>query len=88
MYEARYLSVFARWLNTFHVQTFAMASGFLFSAYVQYKNVLTIMRIFAVGYNVEQLVTISRPTAYGEYISYHFVDAEQEFQTQVKRLHS
>lgn len=30
VYEARYLSIFARWLNTFHVQTFAMASGFLF----------------------------------------------------------
>ena len=30
VYEASYLSIFARWLNTFHVQTFAMASGFLF----------------------------------------------------------
>lgn len=30
VYEANYLSIFARWLNTFHVQTFAMASGFLF----------------------------------------------------------
>ena len=30
VYEAGYLSIFARWLNTFHVQTFAMASGFLF----------------------------------------------------------
>lgn len=30
MFEARYLSIFAQWLNTFHVQTFAMASGFLF----------------------------------------------------------
>lgn len=46
------------------------------------------MRIFTVRYKGGQLVTISRPTAYGEYISYHFVDAEQEFQTLVKRLHS
>lgn len=30
VYEARYLSIFAQWLNTFHVQTFTMASGFLF----------------------------------------------------------
>jgi len=30
VYEASYLSIFDRWLNTFHVQTFAMASGFLF----------------------------------------------------------
>ena len=29
VYEASYLSIFAWWLNTFHVQTFAMASGFL-----------------------------------------------------------
>ena len=28
---------------------------------------------------VVQLVTISRPTAYGEYAPYHFVDTEQEF---------
>lgn len=30
--SASYLSVFARYLNTFHVQTFDMASGFLFYA--------------------------------------------------------
>ena len=30
VYEARYLSIFAQWLNTFHVQTFTLASGFLF----------------------------------------------------------
>ena len=35
----------------------------------------------AVGYKGVQLVTISRPTAYGEYAPYHFVDTEQEFQT-------
>ena len=33
-----------------------------------------------------QLVTISRPTAYGEYAPYHFVDTEQEFETLVKSL--
>ena len=38
----------------------------------------------AVGYKDVQLVTISRPTAYGEYAPYHFVDTEQEFQTLVK----
>ena len=26
-----------------------------------------------------QLVTISRPSAYGEYEPYHFVDTEEEF---------
>ena len=40
----------------------------------------------AVGYKGVQLVTISRPTAYGEYAPYHFVDTEQEFQTLVKGL--
>ncbi len=33
-----------------------------------------------VGYKGVQLVTISRPTAYGEYAPYHFVDTEQEFE--------
>ena len=40
----------------------------------------------AVGYKGIQLVTISRPTAYGEYAPYRFVDTEQEFQTIVKGL--
>ena len=40
----------------------------------------------AVGYKGVLLVTISRPTAYGEYAPYHFVDTEQEFQTIVKGL--
>ena len=53
----------------------------------------------AVGYKGIQLVTISRPTAYGEYTKElwidrrekrksldHFVDTEQEFQTIVKGL--
>ena len=30
VYQAPYLYIVARWLNTFHVQTFTMASGFLF----------------------------------------------------------
>ena len=34
----------------------------------------------AVGYKGVQIVTISRPTAYGEYAPYRFVDTEQEFQ--------
>lgn len=32
-----------------------------------------------VGYDRIQLVTISRPSAYGEYEPYHFVDTEEEF---------
>lgn len=40
----------------------------------------------AVGYQGVQLVTISRPTAYGEYAPYHFVDTEQEFRRLVKGL--
>lgn len=32
VYQADYLVVFAQWLNTFHVQTFTMASGCLFYA--------------------------------------------------------
>lgn len=30
VYTADHIALFARWLNTFHVQTFTMASGFLF----------------------------------------------------------
>jgi len=30
VYSANYLYVFAKWLNTFHIHTFVMASGFLF----------------------------------------------------------
>ena len=33
-----------------------------------------------------QLVTISRPSAYGEYEPYQFVDTEQEFEQKVKKL--
>ena len=33
----------------------------------------------AVGNTGVQLVTISRPTAYGEYAPYHFADTEEEF---------
>lgn len=40
----------------------------------------------AVGYKGVQLVTISRPTAYGEYAPYHFVDTEEEFKAIVKGL--
>lgn len=40
----------------------------------------------AVGYKGVQVVTISRPTAYGEYEPYHFVDTEQEFRTLVKKM--
>ena len=40
----------------------------------------------AAGYKGVQLVTISRPTAYGEYAPYHFVDTEEEFKVLVKGL--
>lgn len=33
----------------------------------------------AVGYKGIELITISSPTAYGEYAPYQFIDTEQEF---------
>ena len=33
-----------------------------------------------VGYEHIQLVTISRPSAYGEYAPYHFVTTEEDFE--------
>ncbi len=39
-----------------------------------------------VGYDGIQLVTISRPTAYGEYAPFHFVDSEAEFKTLVEAM--
>ncbi len=39
-----------------------------------------------VGYDKVQLVTISRPSAYGEYEPYHFVDTEQEFEQEVVKM--
>ncbi len=36
-----------------------------------------------VGYEKIQLVTISRPSAYGEYEPYTFVDTEEEFERRV-----
>ena len=39
-----------------------------------------------VGYNGIQLVTISRPTAYGEYAPYTFADDEEEFISLVKAM--
>lgn len=41
----------------------------------------------AVEYKI-QLVTISRPMAYGEYAPYHFVDTEQEFKDLVLAMKS
>lgn len=38
----------------------------------------------SVGYDRIQLVVISRPSAYGEYEPYSFVDTEQEFEAAVK----
>ena len=39
-----------------------------------------------VGYEKIQLVTISRPSAYGEYEPYHFVDSEEAFATAVEQM--
>lgn len=42
--------------------------------------------IAEIGTDKIQLVTISRPSAYAEYEPYHFVDTEQEFEQEVKKL--
>ena len=42
--------------------------------------------IKAVGYDTIQLITISRPSAYGEYEPYHFLETEQEFEAAVRNL--
>ena len=39
-----------------------------------------------VGVENIQLVTVSRPSAYGEYAPYMFVDTEQEFEESLKLL--
>lgn len=39
-----------------------------------------------IGYDQIQLVTISRPSAYGEYEPYHFVETEEEFEDAVKNM--
>ena len=38
------------------------------------------------GHDKLQLVAVSRPSAYGEYAPYQFVDTEQEFEKNVKAL--
>lgn len=39
-----------------------------------------------IGYDKIQLVTISRPSAYGEYEPYHFVSTKEEFEEQVVKM--
>lgn len=39
------------------------------------------------GYKMIQLITISRPSAYGEYEPYHFVETEQEFEDAVRSMY-
>lgn len=39
-----------------------------------------------VGYDRIQLVTISRPSAYGEYEPYNFVDTKEEFERIVSSM--
>ena len=40
----------------------------------------------AVGYEKIQLVTISRPSAYGEYEPYHFVYTEEDFMKAIEEM--
>ena len=40
----------------------------------------------AVGYKGVQLVTISRPTAYGEYAPYTFIENEEEFEKLIEKM--
>ena len=42
--------------------------------------------ISEIGTDNIQLVTISRPSAFGEYEPYSFVDTEQEFEQEVRKL--
>ena len=39
-----------------------------------------------IGYDRIQLVTISRPSAYGEYEPYNFVDTKEKFQFAVEKM--
>ena len=39
-----------------------------------------------VGYEIIQLVTISRPSAYGEYEPYHFVETKEEFLAAIEQM--
>lgn len=39
-----------------------------------------------IGYSQVQLVTISKPSAYGEYAPYHMVDTEEDFKNTVYQL--
>ena len=39
-----------------------------------------------VGYDRIQLITISRPSAYGEYEPYHFVYTKEEFMSAVEQM--
>jgi len=41
--------------------------------------------IAEIGRDKVQLITISRPSAYGKYEPYRFADTEQEFEQAVKR---
>ncbi len=52
------------------------------------QNVVKIKRkLFEIGRNKGlQVVTISRPIAYGEYAPYHFVHSEEEFMRSAEEL--
>ena len=54
--------------------------------YDKYRSRFNKVLIKAVGYDTIQLITISRPSAYGEYEPYHFLETEQEFEEAVKNL--
>ena len=38
------------------------------------------------GHAKLQLITISRPSAYGEYAPYSFVDSKEKFKTEIKKI--
>ena len=42
--------------------------------------------ITEIGTDKVQLITISRPSAFGEYEPYSFVDTEQKFEQEVRKL--
>jgi len=42
--------------------------------------------IAEIGTEKVQLVTISRPSAFGEYEPYSFVDSEQEFEQEIRKF--
>ena len=68
----------------------AIAQGDDYQAMVFWKYANNMLRsdsdIESIGYEKIQLVTISRPSAYGEYEPYRFVSTEEEFEKLVVKM--